>query len=56
MISRQVKCTNSDVTVNYEPEKTKLPGTVNRPPENGPVEERPPQQNQQHPHWPIISQ
>ena len=38
-----------DVTDNCEPEQTKLPGMVNRPPETGPVEERPPQQKLQHP-------
>ena len=48
--------THSDITANREPEQTKLPGTVNRPPETGPVEEYPPQQTFQQPHWPIISQ
>ena len=56
MISRPVRHTYSDVTANREPEQTKLPGTVNRPPETGPVEEYPPQQTFQQPHWPIISQ
>ena len=55
-ISRPVRHIHSDVTANCEPEQTKLPGTVNRPPATGPVEEYPPQQTFQQPHWPIISQ
>ena len=55
-ISRPVKNTNPDVTANYEPEQKRLSGTVNRPPNTGPVEDRPPQQKSEHPHWPIISQ
>ena len=51
-----VRYMHPDVTANCEPEQTKLPATVNRPPETGPVEECPPQQRLQHPHWPITSQ
>ena len=39
-ISRPVKNPDSDVTANCEPGQTKLPGTVNRAPNTGPVEDR----------------
>ena len=51
-----VRTKNPDVTANDQPQQTNLPGTVNRPPYTGPVEEQPPQQKRTHSHWPNIDQ